>query len=195
MKTGHWPKNGTVGTSPGRVRDMSRTSATKPIYSQYSELFNLVCPSIRVYPKHYLISYYITLVWVLLTFVCYIIQSATLPPVSRVMWTSYSYHYIHILITDSLKTQLIIIKWHHHEKLHVHKQYESISNKYLADVLHLLGTSCSCYNNNCIPKLWYNALTFSIHKFYRIVLILFSSLLTQIHYSKIIWSFQTSWVE
>ena len=29
MKTGHWPKNGTVGTSPGRVRDMSSTSATK----------------------------------------------------------------------------------------------------------------------------------------------------------------------
>ena len=31
MKTGHWPKNGTVGTIPGRVRDMSRTSATKTV--------------------------------------------------------------------------------------------------------------------------------------------------------------------
>ena len=31
MKMGHWPKNGTVGTRPGRVRDMSRTSATKEL--------------------------------------------------------------------------------------------------------------------------------------------------------------------
>ena len=31
MKTGHWPKNGTVGISPGRARDMSRTSATKTV--------------------------------------------------------------------------------------------------------------------------------------------------------------------
>ena len=31
MKTGHWPKNGTVGTIPGRVWDMSRTSATKTL--------------------------------------------------------------------------------------------------------------------------------------------------------------------
>ena len=29
MKTVFWPKTGTVGTSPGHVRDMSRTSATK----------------------------------------------------------------------------------------------------------------------------------------------------------------------
>ena len=35
MKRGHWPKNGTVETSPGRVRDMSRTSATKKIMPGY----------------------------------------------------------------------------------------------------------------------------------------------------------------
>ena len=29
MKTVFWPKTGKVGTSPGHVRDMSRTSATK----------------------------------------------------------------------------------------------------------------------------------------------------------------------
>ena len=29
MKRGDWPKIGTVGTSPGHVRDMSRTIATK----------------------------------------------------------------------------------------------------------------------------------------------------------------------
>ena len=38
-----------------------------------------------------------------------------------------------------------------------------VGNKYLVVVLQLLGTSCSCYNNNYITKLWDPALTFSIY--------------------------------
>ena len=39
-------------------------------------------------------------------------------------------------------------------------------DKYLVVVLQLLGTSCLCYNNNCITKLWYSALTFSIYTWF-----------------------------
>ena len=37
-------------------------------------------------------------------------------------------------------------------------------NSWWCVVLQLLGTSCSCYNNNCITKLWAHDPTFSIYK-------------------------------
>ena len=36
-------------------------------------------------------------------------------------------------------------------------------DKYLVVVLQLLGTSCSCYKNICITKLWAPGFTFSIY--------------------------------
>ena len=39
-------------------------------------------------------------------------------------------------------------------------------NKYLVVVLQLLGNSCSCYNINCITKLWAPALNLSIYTWF-----------------------------
>ena len=41
-----------------------------------------------------------------------------------------------------------------------------LSDKYLLVVLKLLGNPCSCYNNNCITKLWAPAITFSIYTWF-----------------------------
>ena len=72
-------------------------------------------------------------------------------------------------------------------------------------VLQLLGTSCSCYNNNFRTKCVSPALTFYIYTWlfwhcfhtvlYNRISMLFSSFLTQVHCYKLIWIFQTHWVK
>ena len=68
----------------------------------------------------------------------------------------------------------------------------------------MLGTLCPCYNNNCLTKLWYPAHNFSIytwfltlfsHYFIEQFSMLFLCFSAQKHHSKLIWTFQTHWVE
>ena len=68
-------------------------------------------------------------------------------------------------------------------------------------VLQLIRTSCLCYNNQCITKLGAPDLNLSIytwfswHYFIEQFSMFFSCFSAQKHHSKLIWTFQTHWVE
>ena len=74
-------------------------------------------------------------------------------------------------------------------------------DKYLVVILQLIGTSYSCYNNNCITKFWAPVLNFSIHTrfswqcFLEKFSMLSSSFKDQVHHYKLIWSFQNDWFD